>query len=209
MSQEKEENGMPRGGEKPGAAAEKQEAKTPEKQPKETAPQQGKAQEPKAEDAPESLRKELGDTQKKLKATEEQLASQKNLLLRTAAEYDNYRKRTQREKETVYADATAEAVREFLSVQDNLERALKQKDCAADDLRKGIEMVCRQMGDALKKLGVTEMGSEGETFDPALHNAVSHVEDKDTGENTITKVFQKGYQIGGKVIRHAMVQVAN
>jgi molecular chaperone GrpE len=209
LSQEKEENGMPRGGEKPGAAAEKQEAKTPEKQPKETAPQQGKAQEPKVEDAPESLRKELGDTQKKLKATEEQLASQKNLLLRTAAEYDNYRKRTQREKETVYADATAEAVREFLSVQDNLERALKQKDCAADDLRKGIKMVCRQMGDALKKLGVTEMGSEGETFDPALHNAVSHVEDKDTGENTITKVFQKGYQIGGKVIRHAMVQVAN
>ena len=153
--------------------------------------------------------KELAETQKKLKEAEEQLARQKDVLLRTAAEYDNYRKRTSREKQSAYQDATADAVKEFLPVADNLERALAQKDCSAEDLRKGVEMVGKQMQDALKKLGVTEMGREGDPFDPALHSAVAHVEDKEAGENTVSKVFQKGYKIGDRVVRHAMVQVAN
>ena len=132
-----------------------------------------------------------------------------DILLRTAAEYDNSRKRTGREKQSVYQDATADAVKEFLPVADNLERALEQKDCSAEDLRKGVEMVEKQMQDALKKLGVTEMGKEGEPFDPALHSAVAHVEDEKAGDNTAEKVFQKGYNIGDCVGRHAMVQVAN
>lgn len=168
------------------------------------------AAEPKKEQKPaEHLQKELEETQKKLRESEAELAKQKDIFLRTAAEYDNYRKRTAREKESAYTDATADAVKEFLSVEDNLERALEQKDCSAENLRKGVEMVQKQMQAALQKLGVTEMGKEGEPFDPALHSAVAHVDDPSLGENTIAKVFQKGYKIGDKVIRHAMVQAAN
>ena len=161
--------------------------------------------------APEAdpLQKELEETKKKLAETEEAFAKQKDALLRTAAEYDNYRKRTAREKESLYSDATADAVKEFLGVADNLERALEQKDCSAEDLRTGVEMTRKQMLAALEKLGVSEMGKEGEPFDPSRHSAVAHVDDESLGENVISKVFQKGYCIGDKVIRHAMVQAAN
>lgn len=149
------------------------------------------------------------DLQAQLDKANEELKKQKELLLRTAAEYDNFRKRTEREKLALYSDATAAAVTEFLPVADNLERALDQKDCSAEDLRKGVEMVQSQMKAALKKLSVFEMGEIGEPFNPDLHNAVSHVDDENAGENTITQVFQKGYKIDDKVVRHAMVQVAN
>lgn len=149
------------------------------------------------------------ETREQLEKTQEELKKQKEILLRTAAEYDNYRKRTEREKTAVYTDATADAVTEFLSVADNLERALEQKECNVEDLRKGVEMVQTQLVSALTKLGVTAMGEVGEAFDPDLHNAVSHIEDENAGENTIAQVFLKGYKIGDKVIRHAMVQVAN
>ncbi len=162
-----------------------------------------------AKESSEKMSKELEETKKKLKETTDALAQQKDAFLRTAAEYDNFRKRTEREKQALYADATADAVKEILSVADNLERALEQKDCSADDLRKGVEMTQKQMQAALKKLNVAEMGKEGEPFDPTLHSAVSHIDDKSLGENVIAKVFQKGYTIDGKVVRHAMVQVAN
>ncbi|XOQ48017.1 MAG: nucleotide exchange factor GrpE [Eubacteriales bacterium] len=149
------------------------------------------------------------ETKEELAKAQEELKKQKEILLRTAAEYDNYRKRTEREKAAVYTDATAAAVTEFLGVADNLERALEQKECSVEDLRKGVEMVQTQLMKALSKLGVEPMGKAGETFDPDLHNAVSHIEDENAGENTITQVFLKGYKIGDKVIRHAMVQVAN
>ena len=149
------------------------------------------------------------DLQAQLDKANEELKKQKELLLRTAAEYDNYRKRTEREKLALYSDATSAAVTEFLPVADNLERALEQKDCSMEDLRKGVEMVQTQMKSALKKLGVIEMGEIGDPFNPDLHNAVSHVDDETAGENTITQVFQKGYKIDDKVVRHAMVQVAN
>lgn len=149
------------------------------------------------------------DLQEQLEKANEELKKQKDILLRTAAEYDNFRKRTEREKLALYADATSAAVTEFLPVADNLARALEQKDCSAEDLCKGVEMVQNQLEAALKKLNVTEMGKEGEPFNPDLHNAVSHIEDENVGENTITQVFQKGYKIQDKVIRHAMVQVAN
>lgn len=172
-------------------------------------PQAEKAEPEKEQKPAEELQKELEETQQKLKTAEDELAKQKDLFLRTVAEYDNYRKRTAREKETTYTDATSDAVQEFLSVEDNLERALEQKDCSVEDLRTGVEMVQKQMQGALQKLGVTEMGKEGESFDPALHSAVAHIDDESLGENTIAKVFQKGYKIGDKIIRHAMVQAAN
>ena len=109
----------------------------------------------------------------------------------------------------MYAAATADTVAAFLDVADNLERALAQKDCAVEDLRKGVEMVQRQMAAALEKLGVKELGKKGEPFDAQYHNAVSHIEDETLGENVISEVYQKGYILGERVVRHAMVQVAN
>ena len=159
--------------------------------------------------ADDERKQELEEMKKKLAEAEAELAKQKDALLRTAAEYDNFRKRTVREKESLYADATADAVKEFLGVADNLERALAQKDCSAEDLRKGVEMTQKQLLAALDKLGVTEMGAEGDPFDPALHSAVAHVDDPKLGENVVAQVLQKGYRIGDKVIRHAMVQAAN
>ena len=196
----------------PAARAEKAARAAERKAPEKKTP--AKAQEPPAEEAApgksrEDPQKELDELRKKLDAAQRELEHQKDLLLRTAAEYDNYRKRTAKEKQSAYADATAEAVQAFLPVEDNLERALAQKECSAQDLRKGVEMVQKQMRAALGKLGVTEMGKEGEPFDPAVHSAIAHVEDKGSGENIVTKVFQKGYKIGDKVVRHAMVQVAN
>lgn len=178
-------------------------------------PEAEKAETQKAEPPrkPESgtgtLKKELEETKKKLQETEAALTKQKDVLLRTAAEYDNYRKRTVREKQSVYSDATADAVKEILEVEDNLERALSQKDCKIDDLRKGIEMTQKQMQASLTKLGVSEMAAEGKEFDPSLHSAVSHVENKKYGDNVVVKVLRKGYVLNGKVVRHAIVQTAN
>lgn len=187
---------------------------TPEKtsagKPEETSKaEKARAGETAAAENPAGQEKPKDDAQARLEQAQEELKKQKELLLRTAAEYDNYRKRTEREKTAVYADATAAAVTEFLPVADNLERALKQQDCTVEDLRKGVEMVGAQLKGALAKLGVTEMGEAGEVFNPDLHNAVSHVEDENAGENTVVQVFQKGYKIGDKIVRHAMVQVAN
>lgn len=183
----------------------------------EAGPKPAGAAQPEAGAKPESKpaaektdgRAELEETEKQLKEARDALTKQKDAFLRTAAEYDNYRKRTAREKETIYGDATADAVKEFLSVEDNLERALSQKDCSAEDLRKGVEMTQKQLQAALSKLGVCEMEAEGKPFDPALHNAVAHVENADLGENTVAKVLQKGYLLNGKVVRHAIVQTAN
>lgn len=147
--------------------------------------------------------------QKKFEEAEEALKKQKDQFLRTAAEYDNYRKRTEREKAAIYSDATAAAVLEFLPVADNLERALEQQECSVEDLRKGVEMVQAQLKKALEKLGVSEMGAAGEAFNPELHNAVSHIDDENAAENVVAQVYQKGYKIGDKVVRHATVVVAN
>ena len=152
---------------------------------------------------------EKEEMQKKLDEAQEALKKQKDQFLRTAAEYDNFRKRTEREKAAIYTDATAAAVLEFLPVADNLERALEQQECSVEDLRKGVEMVQAQLKKALEKLGVTEMGAVGEAFNPDVHNAVSHVEDESAEENVITQVYQKGYKMGEKVVRHAVVVVAN
>ena len=137
----------------------------------------------------------------------EQMVS-KDQFLRLAAEYDNYRKRTAKEKESLWTDAKADTVQAFLPVYDNLERALKQ-DTADEAFKKGVEMTMNQLKEVFARLGVTEIEAQGQPFDPNLHNAVMHIEDENLGENTIAQVFQAGFMLGDKVIRFAMVQVAN
>ena len=132
----------------------------------------------------------------------------KEQFLRLAAEYDNYRKRTAREKENLWTEAKADTVQAFLPVYDNLERALKQ-DTADEAYKKGVEMTMNQLKEVFAKLGVTEIDAQGQPFDPNLHNAVMHIEDENLGENTVAQVFQVGFMLGEKVIRFAMVQVAN
>ena len=136
------------------------------------------------------------------------LKEKEDQFLRLAAEYDNYRRRSQKEKESVWNDAKSETVLAFLPVYDNLERALKQ-ETADEAFKKGVEMTMNQLCEVLKKLGVEEIPALGETFDPNVHNAVMHVEDESAGENTVVEVFQTGFKSGDKVVRFAMVKVAN
>ena len=128
--------------------------------------------------------------------------------LRLAADYDNFRKRTVKEKEQSYGNGKADAIEKLLPVYDNLERALNQptEDAA---YKKGVEMTMTQLVGILNGMGVEIYGQNGDIFDPNLHNVVMHTEQEDTPENTITQVFQKGFKLGDKIIRFAMVQVAN
>ena len=152
---------------------------------------------------------ELAETQKKLEAAEAALAEEKDKYLRMLAEYDNFRRRTAKEKETIYGDAVADTVKGLLPVVDTLERAaagLSPED-AESPLGKGITMTLKSATDALTKMGVEEVPAD--TFNPDFHNAVMHVEDDSLPEGAIVAVFQKGYRKGDHIIRYAMVQVAN
>jgi molecular chaperone GrpE len=139
---------------------------------------------------------------------EEKYNEERESRLRLAADYDNFRKRTLKEKESSYANGKADAVEKLLPVYDNLERALNQptEDAA---YKKGVEMTMTELVKIFTALGVESFGEVGETFDPNMHNAVMHTEDENFGENTISLVFQKGFKIGEKIVRFAMVQVAN
>ena len=139
---------------------------------------------------------------------EEKYNAEHDSYLRLAADYDNFRKRTAKEKEQSYGNGKADAVEKLLPVYDNLERALNQptEDAA---YKKGVEMTMTQLVSIFTGLGVEIFGEVGESFDPNIHNAVMHTEDAEVEENTITQVFQKGFKIGDKVVRFAMVQVAN
>ena len=136
------------------------------------------------------------------------IREQEDKYLRLLAEYDNYRKRSQKEKENAWTSAKADTAKEFLPVFDNLERALKQ-ETADEAYAKGVQMIMTQFKTTLEKLGIQEIPALGETFDPNLHNAVMHIDVENLGENTVAEVFQTGFQTGDKVIRHAMVKVAN
>lgn len=152
-------------------------------------------------------------TEENLKLTEDnkkinnELEALKDRLVRNSAEYENYRKRTAKEKEGIYTDACEDILKLFLPVLDNLERAVSVEG-NLEALKKGVDMTLKQFNSALDKLNVVEIPSEGE-FDPNLHNAVMHVEDENQGENKIVEVFQKGYKRGDKVLRFSMVKVAN
>ncbi len=155
-----------------------------------------------AEETPESkLEKELAEVNAAL-------ADAKDKYLRIAAEYDNYRKRSMRERDAIYADTVAQTVLALLPVLDNLERAAAQPT-ADEAYAKGVEMTLSQFYTSLTKLGVKEIAAQGEQFDPNLHNAAMHVEQEGCDDNTIVEVFQKGFTMGDKVIRHATVKVAN
>lgn len=141
--------------------------------------------------------------------TAKQLVSVKDQFLRLTAEYDNYRKRTTREKETIYQDAKSDAIKELLPIYDNLERALATDADPNSPHRKGMEMIFNQFREILKKMDITEMDAKGKPFDPNKHNAVMHVDDENLGENVVADVFQAGFMMGDKVLRFATVQVAN
>ena len=139
---------------------------------------------------------------------EEKYNAERDAHLRVAAEFDNFRKRTIKEKEASYGKGKADAVEKLLPVYDNLERALNQV-CEDEAFKKGVEMTMTQLVGIFSGLGVEIFGNVGEEFDPNFHNAVMHTEDESLGENVISQVFQKGFKLGDKIIRFAMVQVAN
>ena len=153
-------------------------------------------------------KKEDKEKDELITALESEKAALNDKFLRVCAEYDNFRRRSQKEKDALYGDIKANTVSQFLPVYDNLERALKQST-EDEAYRKGVEMIMAQFETTLEKLSVREIPSLGETFNPDLHNAVMHVEDEEKGENEIVEVFQKGFMLNDKVIRFAMVKVAN
>ncbi len=151
-------------------------------------------------------------TREQMEAAElaaKQLASVTDQYTRLAAEYDNYRKRTAKEKETIYQDAKMDTIQAFLAVYDNLERAVKSGGDDDSPHKKGLEMIFQQYREVLGKMGVTEMEVLGQPFDPNRHNAVMHVDDDRFGENEICDVFQAGFMLGDRVLRFAVVRVAN
>ena len=158
-----------------------------------------------------ALKEELEAVKSELEEQKKKCGEYLDRLQRTAAEFDNFKKRTVKEKEALYDDAVCDVIREFLPVIDNLERAQNavSADSSAQSLKDGVEMVFKQFRDILKKIGVEEIKALNETFDPLLHNAVMHVEDESLGTSVIVEEFQKGYRYKDKVVRHSMVKVAN
>ena len=166
-----------------------------------TAPDTAEAQEAAEVPVQEAAPDPLAEAQEALKAEHDNY-------LRLAAEYDNYRKRSQKEKDNLFRDGKCSAVEKFLPVYDNLSRALEQETADAA-YKKGVEMTMNGLLEILKKLEVNVYGEPGEIFDPNLHNAVMHIDDDNYKEGEIVQVFQKGFSMGDKIIRHAMVQTAN
>ena len=165
------------------------------------------AEETKADKADKSDKKKSNKLEAELEKKEKELAEANDKYMRLFAEYDNFRKRSAKERETVYSDAYTDALTSILPVLDNLERAEGCTD--AEGLSKGLELTLKSFRETLEKMGVTEIEAMGKTFDPNLHNAVFHVEDENFGESEIVEVLMKGYTKGDKVIRYSMVKVAN
>lgn len=151
----------------------------------------------------------VDENAEKISELEKELAASKEAHIRILAEYDNYRKRSTKEKEGIYTDAKAVCMTELLGVVDNFERALDIKDSDFESYKKGVEIIYTNLMDTFKKLGVEAFGEAGERFDPNFHNGVMHIDDPEKAENVIAEVFSKGYKLGEKVLRPAMVKVAN
>jgi len=193
---------------------EQEEPETPETQagPEQEAPQAEEEAE-KTEKKPKK-KKEKGYTftreqVEQMELAAKQLESVKDQFTRLTAEYDNYRKRTTKEKDGIYQDAKADTIKAFLAVYDNLERAAATEGDEDSPHKKGLLMIFQQVKDILAKLGVTEIEAKGQPFDPERMEAVMHIDDESFGENEVAQVFQAGFMLGDKVIRHAIVQVAN
>lgn len=168
----------------------KKEKKTPE-----VTEEVNEAAQPQEESAEEKLKKELDE--------------QNDKFLRLYAEYDNFRKRSQKEKADIYVSSKADVIKELLPVIDNFDRASNNTECNFEDYKKGIDLIFNQFSEIFKKLGVESYGEKGDAFDPNIHNAVMTVEDEELGENVIAEVFTKGYKLGDRIIRDAVVKVAN
>ncbi len=157
----------------------------------------------------ESVEEPKTEEKSQVEILEAEVAAQKDKYVRLAAEYDNYRKRTSAEKLSIYDDATAKAVTELLPVADSVRMALENLKDADEEILKGIQLISNQLDKSFEKLKVEAFGKVGDEFDPNLHNAISKIDNDELGENQIAQVFQMGYKLGDKIVRHAMVQVAN
>lgn len=181
------------------------------KEPQQPAPQQ-EAQAEACKEAAAQTAEETAQAKPEEPTAEQKLQAEldqlNDRLLRTLAEYDNYRKRSIKEKDAIYPQAKADTVEKFLPIIDNFERAM-QTECSDEAFKKGIDMIFQSFIKTMHDLSVEEIGKEGEPFNPDLHNAVMHVEDENYGENVVAQVLQKGYRIGDRVVRYAMVKVAN
>ena len=184
---------------------------TPEKEPQAAAAEEKELPpEDKKEEAKAETFTVTREQMEKMEGLAKQLAEEHDSYLRLAAEYDNYRKRSQKEKDNLYTEIRSETVEKFLPVYDNLERGLAQFGAEDDDPhKKGLEMIFNQYKEALTRLGVTPIDCVGKEFDPERHNAVMHIEDESCGENTVVEVLQQGFMLGDKVLRFAIVKVAN
>ncbi len=188
-------------------AVEKSDIDADESQEKDTADDKAKKLDRKEKKILKRLEGELADAMTKNAELESALKEEQDRALRIMAEYDNLRRRSKAEKDGVYSDAYADAINEILPIIDNLERAEAYNSSA--DVNTGVAMILNAAREALKKMGVEEIAAEGCEFDPNVHNAVMHIDDDSLGENTISAVLQKGYKRGDRIIRYAMVQVAN
>ena len=208
-----EENAEPQTADTDAAPAENTAAPQPERDAPQEKPKDAAATESREDEKDEQKKEKRrfrkpSKEEEKIAALEKENAELNDRFLRICAEYDNFRRRSLKEKDSLYGDIKADTVQKFLPVYDNLERALKQST-EDEAYRKGVELIMSQFEQTLEKLGVTPVESLGQTFDPALHNAVMHVDDETKGENEIVEVFQQGFKLGDKVIRFAMVKVAN
>ncbi|MDD5914075.1 MAG: nucleotide exchange factor GrpE [Oscillospiraceae bacterium] len=192
-------------------------AKKEEKKPQQPVPEENKAEEKKKEETKAEAKQETAqetftltkEQMEKMEGLAKALADEQDKYLRLAAEYDNYRKRTAKEKEAIYTDAKIDTIKSMLGVYDNLERGIAQYADEESPHRRGLEMVFKQFKDCLAKLDVKQMEAVGKPFDPEKHSAVVHVEDERYGENEVVEVLQQGFTLGEKVLRFAIVKVAN
>lgn len=166
------------------------------------------ATEPDTEAEPEAAA-QVDEKEAKIAELEEELKAEKEKLLRTAAEYANFRSRTEREKASIYSGAVSDVIKELLPIADSIDRALEAAKDAPEDFKKGIELIGNQLAKTFEKLNITAFGEVGEEFNPELHNAISSVDSDELESDTIYQVFQKGYKVGDKIIRHCMVQVVS
>ena len=187
-------------------ACEKEEQKLSEEQTKESTAESEQAEKKEKKD---SKKTEKNTAESETEKLQKELAASKEAHIRTLAEYDNYRKRSTKEKQAAYGDAKADCIKELLPMMDNFERAIAAEATDVEGFKKGVEMIFKNFGDVLSKLGVEAFGEKGEKFDPNIHNGVMHVEDEELPENSVAEVFSKGYKLGDRILRPAMVKVAN
>ncbi|MGN1194386.1 MAG: nucleotide exchange factor GrpE [Acutalibacteraceae bacterium] len=189
------------------SASEKDEQKLSDEEKKEESTADDKQAE--NEDKNENAKTEKTTAESETDKLNKELAAAKEAHIRTLAEYDNYRKRSTKEKQAAYGDAKADCIKELLPMMDNFERAIAAEATDVEGFKKGVEMIYKSFGDVLSKLGVEAFGEKGEKFDPNIHNGVMHVEDEELPENSVAEVFSKGYKLGDRILRPAMVKVAN